>query len=163
MKKLLLFAIAVSLTSIASAYLNSWCNSIPSELHGCATCCLNTNPQGPMCEDLIANHQPAKNCCWAIKQPYRKYGCTTDYYATPQTFPAQCLEVMGATPSEYPGRGAKGKTKGSTKGTSKKAEKATKSVKANVAPAKVTAPAKSAEVTKKPVVQKAENSKKVAK
>lgn len=161
MKKILLFVIAVSLASIASAR-GAWCDSIPSELWGCNTCEI-LGDIDRTCERLMHQHLPATNCCWLDKNRLIKYGCTTDYYVHPNMFPSQCLERMGATPSEYPGlNGAKGAAKGNTKVNPKNTSKVTKSVNPNAASAKITTPAKSNAASKNQVVQKTNNSKQVA-
>ena len=165
MKRILLFAIAISLTSIASAFWNSWCNNIPRSLHGCQTC---SAPMGTSYHVCPYN----KDCCWKhnTEANNSKYGCTTDYYVSPNNFKAECLKIMGATPDQYHGvigtgsatGGDRGGEKGNS-GTPKNTPKTTTPVKTNVAPVKVTTPAKTAASVKTTVAQKATTGKQVSK
>ena len=155
MKRILLFVIAISLTSIASA---EWkCSDFPMDMLGCDLCSNAVGVNGRVCEDLVSQDQSVKRCCWKGRNIYTKYGCTTNYMTKPGLFPAKCAEIV--EPYLNGGQGGKGGAKENAKGTPKNTPKTTTPVKTNVVPAKVTGPVKTAAPVK---AAPAVNSKQVA-
>ena len=163
MRKLLLFVIAISLSSVVLAFP---CDQfvLPNR-RGCLTCPV-TDQVGQIitCEKLIANHEPITNCCWDGRPTDVKDGCTTDFFEAPEQFPESCRVLFSKFLDGGKGDkgGAKGGAKGNTRGNSKNAGKAIKANASSVktdTPAKTIAPVKNAVATKTVATEKAVNSK----